>query len=187
MAKTTRKTSVKQKKFISRYLLHGNATKAAKEARYSPRSASSIGEELLNKPEVAAQIAESLRKVTKKAELNAADVLTEIKRLAFMDLTKAFDKEGLLLPFDKMPRDVRKALASIETEEIYARREGRKIKIGVTRKIRIVDKVRSLEMLAKHFKLLTEVQEISGKDGGPQIIAYMPDNGRKINTSNDEK
>lgn len=47
--------------------------------------------------------------------------------------------------------------------------------------IRASDKMKALELLAKNQKLLTDVQEVTGKDGGPQVIAYIPDNGRVKN------
>lgn len=39
------------------------------------------------------------------------------------------------------------------------------------------NKLRALELLAKHFKLLTDVQELGGKDGGPLVVLTMPANG----------
>lgn len=47
-----------------------------------------------------------------------------------------------------------------------------------TPKAKTSDVLRACEMLGKHFKLFTDVQEIAGKDGGgPQIILTMPANG----------
>lgn len=37
--------------------------------------------------------------------------------------------------------------------------------------------LKALELLGKHRKLFTDVQEITGKDGGPQVILTMPSNG----------
>ncbi|NTW50647.1 MAG: hypothetical protein HGB19_13145, partial [Chlorobiales bacterium] len=39
------------------------------------------------------------------------------------------------------------------------------------------NKLKALEHLGKHFKLFTDVQEITGKDGGPQVIVTLPANG----------
>lgn len=39
------------------------------------------------------------------------------------------------------------------------------------------DVLKACELLGKHFKLFTDVQEITGKDGGPQVILTMPANG----------
>jgi len=51
------KLTVKQDKFIKEYLLNGgNSTKAAIDAGYSPNTASEIGYENLNKPQIKAEI-----------------------------------------------------------------------------------------------------------------------------------
>lgn len=46
-------------------------------------------------------------------------------------------------------------------------------------RVKTSDKVKSLEILAKHFKLMTDVHEVTGRDGGPQIVLHMPANGRE--------
>lgn len=37
--------------------------------------------------------------------------------------------------------------------------------------------LKALEMLSKHFKLLTDVHELGGKDGAPLVVLTMPANG----------
>ncbi len=46
-----------------------------------------------------------------------------------------------------------------------------------TARIKTSDKVKSLEILAKHFKLMTDLVETTGVDGGPIVILTMPANG----------
>lgn len=49
------------------------------------------------------------------------------------------------------------------------------------------DKVKSLELLAKHKKLLTDMIEQTGKDGGPvQVVITLPDNGFSAPSEKDE-
>lgn len=50
----------KQQVFVDRYLVHFNATRAALEAGYSPKSAYSTGWENLRKPEIAKVVSERL-------------------------------------------------------------------------------------------------------------------------------
>lgn len=181
--------NLRQRVFVKKYVKYKNATKAAKLAGYSKKCASSIGERLLRNAEVQKAVERSLAKVSEKAELSAADVLKEIRKLAFANLTKAYAEDGTLLPLHEMPGDIQLALQSIETDEIFRGRGGSRVKIGETRKIKLVDKIRALEMLAKHFKLLTELHEHSGKDGGPMVILTMPSNGSEappVETKKDE-
>lgn len=117
-----------------------------------------------------------------RAELRAADVLEEIRKVAFVDLSTAYDDDGKLLPLKEMPADVRRSLVSMETQGIKLTDD---TAVMVT-KVKLADKLRALEMLAKHFKLLTDVQEVSGKNGGPQIILHLPANGSEKAPGEDE-
>lgn len=47
----------------------------------------------------------------------------------------------------------------------------------IKNKLRAADKLKALELLAKHFKLLTDMTEVSGKNGeAVQVILTMPKN-----------
>jgi phage terminase small subunit len=153
------KLNLKQKKFVAEYTKTGNATQAAIKAGYSKKSARMIGPENLQKPYIAAEIDKTVTRITEKAELKAADVLAEIRKLAFVNLSHAYNTDGSLMLPHEMPEDVQAALSSLESDEIFVGHGINKKKIGATKKIKLSDKVRSLEMLAKYFKLLTDVQE----------------------------
>ncbi len=75
----------KQRIFVVEYLVDKNATKAAKRAGYSPKTARSIGAENLTKPNIASAIEKSLAEQLIRANVSADRVLYEIKRIAFAD------------------------------------------------------------------------------------------------------
>lgn len=64
------KLPMKRELFCQRYVVHGNATLAAEEARYSKRSAKQIGCDLLQEPVIAERVAQLL---AEKAARNAID------------------------------------------------------------------------------------------------------------------
>ena len=64
----------KQEKFAQSYIIHRNATEAAKAAGYSDRSAANQGYRLINNPE----IAERIEDLEKELETNI-DVVDEIE------------------------------------------------------------------------------------------------------------
>lgn len=165
----------KQALFVKEYLIDKNGSRAAKAAGYTAKQVRSCASELLTKPNIVAAVEEGLKAQLKRAELTGDMVIAEIRKLAFLDASKAFDEKGALLEPWEMPDDVRAALQSIETTFEYAGRT--RVKIGQTKKIRFNDKVRALEMLAKHFKLLTEVHE-ANVNLNTKVEAYIPDNGR---------
>jgi hypothetical protein len=62
------KSTLKQEKFVEGVVRHGNATRAAREAGYSPRSASALASRNLKRPDIQEQI---------KARIEAAKVDTD--------------------------------------------------------------------------------------------------------------
>ena len=65
----------KQKKFCDEYLVDCNATQAAIRAGYSPKTAYSIGEENLRKPELKTYIDEQLKLLHNQKTADAQEVL----------------------------------------------------------------------------------------------------------------
>lgn len=65
----------KQKAFADYYIQTCNATEAAKKAGYSPKTAYSIGNENLNKPEVKSYIAERVAEADRKRIADADEVI----------------------------------------------------------------------------------------------------------------
>jgi len=148
------KLKPKQRKFASEYAKSGHITKAAIKAGYSKKTAHTIGSENLKKPEIAKAVDKALERITEKAELKAADILSELRKLAFVDLSKAYAKDGTLLHPHKMPEDVRLALQAIETLEL--KRRGGSV-FGSVKKIKLHDKVKSLELLGRAFGMFKDV------------------------------
>ena len=70
-----------QKKFCDEYIKSGNAKQSAIKAGYSPKTAYSIGNENLNKPELKAYIDERLKELSNHKILSAAEVLEYLSRV----------------------------------------------------------------------------------------------------------
>lgn len=67
--------NARQKRFCDEYLIDCNAKQAAIRAGYSPKTAYSIGNENLNKPELKAYIEEQLEKIHNEKTADAQEVL----------------------------------------------------------------------------------------------------------------
>ena len=76
------KLTPKQQRFVEEYLVDLNATQAAVRAGYSARTASSIGEENLRKPEIQQAITEAKAKRSKKVNITAEYVLGNLVEVA---------------------------------------------------------------------------------------------------------
>lgn len=67
--------NAKQRKFADEYLIDCNATQAAIRAGYSPKTAKSIGNENLTKPDLKAYIDEQLERLHNEKTADAQEVL----------------------------------------------------------------------------------------------------------------
>lgn len=151
------KLNARQQSFVNEYLVDLNGKAAAIRAGYSPRSAESIASELLRNPKVAASLAEAQAARADRVRVTADDVLRELSRLAFADPAKCFGPDGRVLPIHEMPPEARAALAGLEVEEHPETG-------ATTRKMKGWDKVRALELLAKHLGMLREKVEIAAAE-----------------------
>jgi phage terminase small subunit len=71
----------KQQRFVDEYLIDLNATQAAVRAGYSAKTAYSIGEELLRKPDIAAAVAKAEAARSERTKIDADWVLRKAVEL----------------------------------------------------------------------------------------------------------
>jgi phage terminase small subunit len=148
----------KQTRFVAEYLVDLNATQAAIRAGYSAKTAEQLGYQLLQHPSVSAAVSRGTAKAIARTDISASRVLEELRRLAFIDMRGYYDEQGNLKPIHALNDEQGAALAGMEVIIKNA-----KAGDGVTdeiHKFKVWDKTRALEMLAKHFKLLTDVVKI---------------------------
>ncbi|MCW9716771.1 terminase small subunit [Avibacterium sp. 21-594] len=71
----------KQKRFVEEYLIDLNATQAAIRAGYSEKTAYSIGQENLTKPEIQGAIQTAQNKRAERVQITQDDVLRDLQEL----------------------------------------------------------------------------------------------------------
>lgn len=161
------KLTAKQQRFVEEYLVDLNATQAAIRAGYSPKTAYSIGSELLNKPEIRACIDKRMAELSKRTGVNQERIIRELARIAFLDPTQLInmDTAGLL---DAAAVDDRAAIASVRVKCIPTQ-DG----MGIEREIKVADKIKALELLGKRYGMWIDRQQIDGAMP-VQIIDNVP-------------
>lgn len=90
--------NARQKRFCDEYLLDCNATQAAIRAGYSPKTAYSIGEENLKKPELKTYIEQQLERIHNEKTADAQEVLeylTAVMRGEHKEQTLQLIGEGM--------------------------------------------------------------------------------------------
>ena len=89
-------------------------------------------------------------------------ILNELKDIALADIREAYDSNGTLLPPDKWPDSLARVVQAVETEEIYDGRGKDRQPIGTTKRLKMWDKLRALELLGKNLRMFKEEVEHSG-------------------------
>lgn len=165
------KLSPKLKRFCDEYLVDNNGKRAAIAAGYSKKTAEVCASKMLRIPKLAAYIAQKTAKKCEKLEITAERVMQEIAKLAFYDVRKLVDDNGKLLPFSKIDDNTAAAIGGID----IVTRGNSEISVGEITKVKLSDKTKSLELLARHLKLLTDKTELTGADGKPLIPIIKDD------------
>lgn len=166
----------KQAQFVREYLIDLNATQAAIRAGYSLAMAEQASRELLQKPTIKAAVDVAKLQRAQKTGVTAERVLKEMERMAFYDPISLIEivrdalpdeiSEGVELSDDGkvitglrsaqdikyLPEDVRRAIVGWG----YDRNQNFTIKLA--------DKSKALDQLARHLSLYNDKLTVEGVD-----------------------
>lgn len=127
------KLTLKQQKFADEYIISGNATEAAKKAGYAERSARSIGQENLTKPDIKSYIDERLKELEDKAIAKQDEVLKYLSSIMRGEQTEQILRSSG--DFEQVIDDI----------EVSAK-----------------DRIKAAELLGKRYGIWTEKVDING-------------------------
>ena len=148
-----RELNEKQKRFVDEYLVDLDATKAAIRAGYAPKTAAQAGYKLVHKSLVSAAIARAQEERSRRTGITADRVLRELARIAFADPGKVINFETAeVLP--DLTADDRAVIAGIKIKTV-AGDNG----TMTEREVKFYDKLKALDMLAKHLGLYDGVSD----------------------------
>ena len=177
--------SVKQRAFVTEYLLSGNATQAAIAAGYSPKTARQIGAQNLTKINVASYLAEKQAIIAARQderleamELTEARVAREVARLAFFDPRKMFGADGRPLNVTELDSDTAACIVGIDVLEEYAGSGEDRVLIGHVKKYKIADKNAALDKAAKILGMFKKDNEQPGAATANAIQSLLATMGR---------
>lgn len=164
----------KQKIFVERFLRHGNAVKAAREAGYSDSVAQQASITIRHHPQVAAEINRRLTEFYHREEVTTDTVLRTAWGLANSNILDYFEvqEDGSLKPnFENMTREQAAAIQEFSYDP-----EGRP-------KLRLVDKKASLELYARLKKMFSDGED-SGQGGKGFTIQMLDSIVQKVENQN---
>lgn len=146
--------AAKLARFKEHYLAPGpdqhNATAAALAVGCAPKSAKIRGYEYVKKLRASGDLAETARRVAALAELNTANVLLEVQRVALNDPRRFFTPEGGLLRPADWDDHMAACVQSVEVDEVYVGKGKQRRVTGATTKIKFWPKLDALDKLMKH-------------------------------------
>jgi len=168
MAAKTKRLDAKEKAFIEAYLVDFNATNAAREAGYSDSIASQIGYRMLRKDHIKAAIKRKNDKKLKKFQITKEKILYHYSRIAFGSLKEVCDwtsTDVYFIPQADLQDDADLLISEISaTETTHTTRDG-ETSTTAKRKIKMHDKLKALEVCAKHLGMFNDkLQSSSQRD-----------------------
>lgn len=153
----------KQRLFVSEYLIDKHGTNAAIRAGYSADSAEVQASRLLRNDKIRAAIDAQFALQEKRTLITADRILAELMRVGLADIGEAFNDDGSLKRVRDMPEELRRAISSVEVDELWEGYGEDRQQIGVTKKIKFWEKTKALQLLGNHLKLFVDRLEVSGK------------------------
>ena len=86
-------------------------------------------------------------------------ILSQLRQIANADIRSIFNDDGSLKPISEWNNDIAKAVAGIDVSEDF---EGNQ-KVGFTKKIKMNDKLKAVEMLGKYYSMFVERTHHTGE------------------------
>lgn len=146
----TIKYSEKEQAFIREYMVEGRGTDSAINAGYSPKSAALQAWKLLKKPIVKAAIAELQRQRAIRTNVTADRILAEMGKMAVYNVKDLFHPDGTPKHLMDIPDDL---AAAVQEVTVKVSKKG-----ITTHSYKMVDKLKAINDLAKHFGLFAPLQ-----------------------------
>lgn len=173
MAKTlSNELTDMQAAFVAHYVICLDATKAAKKAGYSEKTAGNQGSALLGNPGVRAEIERRMKSRAKRLEITGENVLRELARIGFSDLRNVADwhpDTGVTVrPADDVDEDSAAAISEVSETRQVIRGRGGDESVNSKIKVKLHDKVKALDLIGRHIGLWNAMP-----DQGQQVTVTM--------------
>ncbi len=155
-----------QQRFCDEYLIDLNATRAYKVAYPKVKkdhTATVNGNRLLTFADIKKYISDKIKEREKRTKVTQDKVIQELAKIAFADIRSLYNDSGGLKNIKEIDNDIAGAIISLETLEEYEGYGDNREKVGDTRKVKLLDKTKALELLGKHLGMFRDKIEVGGK------------------------
>lgn len=152
-----------QKRFCDEYLIDLNATRAYKKAYPNCKkdeTANAAASRLLRNVKVQEYLQSQKDNLKEKINVTQEQVINQLARIAFGDIRKLYNDSGSLKNIQDLDDDTAAILTGVETTEEFDGYGEDKEMIGYTKKVKMADKTKALDLLGKYFGIFKEKVEI---------------------------
>jgi phage terminase small subunit len=163
--KSGQRLTAMEKKFATNWINTHKVGQSAIDAGYSVKNAHSIGSRLLKKSQVSEFIKEREEEIIQAAGINRVDALKRLALMAYWNPQNLYREDGSVKGPSEWDDATCAVIAGIEVVELWERDGKKKICIGLTKKVKVVDPLAALKLLLEVLGLTK--QNITGKDGDP--------------------
>lgn len=139
--KKDKKLDFKRLRFAEEYIVDWNGKQAAIRAGYSPKTAESQASRLLRNVKVKEYIEECKNKIEQLAGVSKLRAVKQLSKMAFADITQAFDEDGNLKQLSDIDDDVLICIEGIELMDIK--------EVGLLQKLKFTSRRGVIQDLAK--------------------------------------
>lgn len=129
---------------------------------------------LLQRVNIAAAIVAALEEREQRTQITSDRVLREVHAMAFVDVADLYDEKGVLLPLSKMPPAARKAIVSIETEELFEGSGKDRTWIGYTKRVKLASKESMVTLAGKHLAMFQDRVKVDA-DMQVTVVTGVPE------------
>lgn len=178
--KQKRRHLAMQRAFAENYTAIGtptfhNAYQSAIAAGYKHAYARVAGGKILDSPAVIAEMARIKESRLRRSNIaTPEEVLETLTTQLRMLASELVNKEGDLLPLNKMTRDQAQAIAGVKISERVLKDSGNLQLVEVRREYKLVDRQRAAEMLAKYHGIFEADNRQKQPDPGENRLVAFP-------------
>lgn len=142
----------KERLFVDYYLSDGmDQTSAAIKAGYSAKTAHAIGNQLMRRPHIRAEIGKQCKQLHDEIELTTEEVLKQLYYIVTRDVREFVDSEGVMLPLNKLGDRAAQAVDGFDQEITeYTDLETGQKRRTIKNKLKLVGKAGAIEMAMKY-------------------------------------
>ena len=149
--------------FCREYIKDLKGKRSAIAVGYSAKTADRAASRLLSNVEVRALLAKLTKKHADNLDLSTEKVLSELSRMGFsnfLDYVNITEEGDTFVDLSGLTQEQAAAIQEVTVDE-YMEGKGKDARKVKRTRLKLVDKIRSLDLLGRHLKLFTEKIEVS--------------------------